>query len=154
VAIELPNELPVRAMTIILNTEAATVFDELVRNDNLNGLYRWPNALRKSVFVPAIEYLRANRLRTMLMKQMEDAMKGIDAYVGGNDLAITNLTGHPSVVLPNGTVGAEEKQSPPSITFTGKLYGEAELLAIAHAYQGATGFHLQHPTLHCSGGDV
>lgn len=147
VPIELPNDLPVGAMTIILNTEAATVFDELVRDDNLDGLYRWPTPLRKSSFVPAVEYLRANRLRTMLMRRMEEVMEGIDAYIGGNDLAITNLTGHPSVVLPNGKVEANEKKSPPSITFTGKLYGEAELLAVAHAYQVATGFHLQHPTL-------
>ncbi|MBP87962.1 MAG: amidase [Planctomycetaceae bacterium] len=146
VAIELPNELPVNAMTIILNTEAATVFDELVRNDNLDGLYRWPTPLRKSQFVPAVEYLRANRLRTILMRQMEELMEGIDAYVGGSDLAITNLTGHPSVVLPNGITEPEEKKSPPSITFTGKLYGETNLLAIAHAYQEATGFHLLHPS--------
>jgi Asp-tRNA(Asn)/Glu-tRNA(Gln) amidotransferase A subunit family amidase len=146
VAIELPNELPVNAMTIILNTEAATVFDELVRNDNLDGLYRWPTPLRKSQFVPAVEYLRANRLRTILMRQMEELMEGIDAYVGGSDLAITNLTGHPSAVLPNGITEPEEKKSPPSITFTGKLYGETNLLAIAHAYQEATGFHLLHPS--------
>ena len=147
VPIKLPNELPVSAMTIVLNTEAATVFDELVRNDNLEGLYRWPTPLRKSSFVPAVEYLRANRLRTMLMRQMEDLMDGLDFYVAGDDLAITNLTGHPAVVLPNGMTKPDEQRSPPSITFTGKLHGEADLLAIAHAYQEATGFHLQHPTL-------
>lgn len=147
VPIRMPDELPVSAMTIILNTEAATVFDELVRNDNLDGLYRWPTPLRKSQFVPAVEYLRANRLRTMLMRQMEELMEGIDAYVGGSDLAITNLTGHPSVVFPNGPVNADDKQPPPSITFTGKLYGETNLLTIAHAYQTATGYHRQHPDL-------
>jgi Asp-tRNA(Asn)/Glu-tRNA(Gln) amidotransferase A subunit family amidase len=83
----------------------------------------------------------------MLMRRMEDLMSGLDAYIGGNDLAITNLTGHPSVVLPNGFTEPGERKSPPSITFTGKLYGESELLAIAHAYQEATGFHLRHPPL-------
>jgi len=33
------------------------------------------------------------------------------------------------------------------LTFLGKLYGEAELLAFARAFQEATGFHLQHPKL-------
>lgn len=147
VPITLPHELPVRAMTIILNTEAATVFDELTRHNNLEGLHRWPNALRQGEFVPAVEYLRANRLRTLLMRKMEALMSGIDAYVGGSDLAITNLTGHPSAVLPNGFVENEGKRVPRAITFTGKLFGEAKLLALANAYQQATGFHLEHPGL-------
>jgi Asp-tRNA(Asn)/Glu-tRNA(Gln) amidotransferase A subunit family amidase len=67
--------------------------------------------------------------------------------VGGNDLVITNLTGNPTVVLPNGLRKSQEKQVPKSITFTGRPFGESELLTVAHAYQQATGHHLKHPVL-------
>ena len=67
--------------------------------------------------------------------------------VGGNDLLITNLTGHPTLVLPNGFDKRGDAEMPTSLTFTGRLYGEAELLAVGHAYQQATGFHLRRPPL-------
>ncbi|MEX0820045.1 MAG: amidase [Pirellulaceae bacterium] len=147
VPIRLPETLPVWAMTIILNTEAATVFDELNRNNVTEGLNSWPNSFRQGAFVSAVEYLRANRLRTMLMKQMETLMAGIDCYVGGDDLALTNLTGHPTAVMPNGFTQQGEQRTPYAITFTGQLFGETKLLAVAQAYQQATGHHREHPTL-------
>ncbi len=147
VPIRLPDTLPVWAMTIVLNTEAATVFDELNRNNITEGLNTWPNSFRQGAFVSAVEYLRANRLRTMLMKQMQTLMSGIDCYVGGDDLAITNLTGHPTAVLPNGFDQKGDVRTPNAITFTGQLFGETKLLAVASAYQQATGFHREHPTL-------
>jgi hypothetical protein len=97
--------------------------------------------------VPAVEYLRANRARTVLMQEMETLFHDVDLYVGGNDLVITNLTGHPTVVLPNGFRERDGLKLPTSITFTGRLFGETELLAVAHAYQQATGHHLQTPPL-------
>lgn len=147
VPIRLPDTLPVWAMTIVLNTEAATVFDELTRNNVTEGLNTWPNSFRQGAFVSAVEYLRANRLRTMLMREMETLMSGIDCYVGGDDLALTNLTGHPTAVMPNGFDQKGEIRTPNAITFTGKLFGETKLLAVAHAYQRATGFHREHPAL-------
>lgn len=147
VPIRLPDSLPVWAMTIILNTEAATVFDELNRNNITEGLNTWPNSFRQGAFVSAVEYLRANRLRTLLMRQMEALMSDIDCYVGGDDLAITNLTGHPTAVLPNGFDQKEDVKTPNAITFTGQLFGETKLLAVANAYQLATGFHREHPAL-------
>jgi Asp-tRNA(Asn)/Glu-tRNA(Gln) amidotransferase A subunit family amidase len=147
VPLTLPHKLPVDALTIILNTEAAAVFDELTRKGVTEGLNSWPRIFRQGQLVPAVEYLRANRIRTLLMRQMEEMMAGVDAYVGGNDLVITNLTGHPTVVMPNGFHKAGKTETPFSISFTGKLYGETELLAIAHAYQQATGHHLRHPAL-------
>jgi hypothetical protein len=145
--VQLPETLPVSAMTIVLNTEAATVFDELTRNNITEGLNTWPNSFHQEAFVSAVEYLRANRLRTMLMKEMETLMSGIDCYVGGDDLAMTNLTGHPTAVLPNGFDQKDEVRTPNAITFTGNLFGETKLLAVAHAYQQATGFHREHPKL-------
>ena len=81
------------------------------------------------------------------MQEMKKMMTQVDAYVGGNDLVLTNLTGHPSVVLPNGFRKSKEIEVPTAITFTGRLFGENELLALAHAYQQATGFHLRHPPM-------
>ena len=99
--------------------------------------------------IPAVEYIRANRIRTLVMQEMEKVISEVDVYVtpsfvGGN-LLLTNLTGHPAVVVPNGFRSADG--TPTSITFMGKLYGETELLSLAHAYQQATDFHLKRPPL-------
>jgi Asp-tRNA(Asn)/Glu-tRNA(Gln) amidotransferase A subunit family amidase len=147
VPVKLPDKLPVRALRIILTTEAAAVFDELTRQGVKEGLNTWPRTFQAGQFVPAIEYLRANRLRTLLMREMDEAMAPVDAYVGGDDLLITNLTGHPTVILPNGLAKRGDVETPTTVTFTGKLYGETELLALGHAYQLATGHHLRHPAM-------
>jgi Asp-tRNA(Asn)/Glu-tRNA(Gln) amidotransferase A subunit family amidase len=78
---------------------------------------------------------------------MEELMQKVDAYVGGDDLVITNLTGHPTAALPNGFSKRGKTETPYAITFTGRLHGETELLALAHAYQQATGFHTRRPPL-------
>jgi Asp-tRNA(Asn)/Glu-tRNA(Gln) amidotransferase A subunit family amidase len=145
VPINLPDKYPIGALTVILNVESAAVFDDLTRRGISEGIGKWANSFRQGQFVPAIEYLRANRVRTLLMREMQTLMADLDAYIGGDDLTLTNLTGHPTVVLPDGN--RDDPGQPPSITFTGKLFGETELLALAHAYQQATGAHLRHPKL-------
>jgi Asp-tRNA(Asn)/Glu-tRNA(Gln) amidotransferase A subunit family amidase len=147
VPIKLPSEYPLAGLNLILDTEAATVFDELTRKGITEGLNAWPNIFRLAEFVPAVEYLRANRIRTLLMRAMEDVMAKVDLYVGGNDLLLTNLTGHPTVVLPNGLRKSGDVELPTALTFTGRLYGETDLLAVAHAYQQATGHHLKRPPM-------
>jgi Asp-tRNA(Asn)/Glu-tRNA(Gln) amidotransferase A subunit family amidase len=147
VPIKLPSKYPLGALYPILGTEAAAAFDDLTRRGVTEGLNSWPQTFRQGQFVPAVEYLRANRVRTLVMQEMEEAMAGVDLYVGGNDLLLTNLTGHPTVVLPDGFRKASGGEVPGSITFTGRLYGETELLAVAHAYQQATGTHLRHPPM-------
>jgi Asp-tRNA(Asn)/Glu-tRNA(Gln) amidotransferase A subunit family amidase len=103
VPIKLPDQVPASALTVILDAEATAVFDPLVRGGNLEGTGLWPNSFRRGELIPAVEYLRANRIRTRLMQQMEELMRTVDMYVNGNDLTITNLTGHPTVILPVGT---------------------------------------------------
>ncbi len=146
-----PTELPVSALRIILSAEAAAAFDELTR-ENLDDLMvrqqrgAWPNSFRSARFISAVDYIQANRVRTLLMRQMDEAMRDVDVMVaptsGGNMLLITNLTGHPTVVLPNGFT---EQGTPVSITFIGQPFREAELLRVAMAYQDATDFHRRHP---------
>ena len=147
VPIKLPSRYPLDALRLILDTEAAAVFDELTRKGITEGLNAWPRIFRLGQFVPAVEYLRANRIRTLLARAMEDVMAQVDLYVGGNDLVLTNLTGHPTVVLPNGLHKRGDEELPSALTFTGRLYGETELLAVAHAYQQATGHHLKRPPM-------
>jgi Asp-tRNA(Asn)/Glu-tRNA(Gln) amidotransferase A subunit family amidase len=147
VPIKLPSKYPVQALQLILGTEAAAVFDDLTRRGVTEGLNSWPQTFRRGEFVPAVEYLRANRIRTLVIREMEEVMRQVDLYVGGNDLLLTNLTGHPMVVLPNGFRKANGVELPNAITFTGRLYGETDLLAVAHAYQQATGHHLRRPPL-------
>ncbi len=138
---------------IILVAEAAAAFDDLTRTDQDDLLKRqddeaWPNLFRAARFIPAVEYIQANRIRLQVMRKMAEVMRDVDVFVtpsfGGNVLMLTNLTGHPAVVVPNGFT---DRHTPTSITFVGGLYKEAETLAVAKAYQDATGFHLEHPVL-------
>ncbi len=144
-----PDDLD--SMMVVLLAETAAAFDEMTRK-NVDDLLKrqddsaWPNQLRAARFIPAVEYIQANRYRMQLMQQMDSLMQQIDVLVtpcfAGNVLPLTNLTGHPALVLPNGFNAAG---SPTSISFIGGLNREAELLNVAQAYQAATGFHRQHP---------
>lgn len=148
--IDLPA-LPVRPLILLIAAESAAAFDELTRSGKDDLLVRqtddaWPNSFRQGQTIPAVSYIQANRVRTLLMREMAKLMAGFDAYVaptyGGNNLLLTNLTGHPAVVVPN---GFRKNGTPTSITFTGRLWGEASVLALAKAYQDATGFHRRVP---------
>lgn len=150
IPIELPD-MPVDPMQVILSAEAATAFDELTRSNRDSLMVRqiknaWPNVFRSSRFIPAVEYIQANRMRYILIQKMAELMDNIDVYIApsfeGNNLFVTNLTGHPCVVLPN---GFDEDEHPTSITFIGRLYDEGTLLAFAKKYQDATDFYLKHP---------
>lgn len=143
VPITLPQETAGRIVSMILDVECAAAFDDITRAGVKEGIGQfWPLTFRRGRFVSAVDYLKAQRARTLLMREMASVMEKVDLYAGGNDLQITNLTGHPTVCLPNGfTKGG----SPTALTFTGRLFGEAPLLAVAMAYQKATGHHLKRP---------
>jgi Asp-tRNA(Asn)/Glu-tRNA(Gln) amidotransferase A subunit family amidase len=152
VPIELPD-LPVNAMRVVLSAEAATAFDQLTRSNRDSLLVRqdqgaWPNSFRSARFIPAVEYIQANRVRRLLQQDMQELLKGFDAYVSpsfvGSNLLITNLTGHPCVAVPTGFT---DQGTPVSITFCGPMYGEAAALEVAHAYQQATEWDDAHPSL-------
>ncbi|HMC31976.1 MAG TPA: amidase, partial [Candidatus Angelobacter sp.] len=125
----------------------------------------WPNTFRTARFIPAVEYIQASRARTVAMEMAAKVFEQVDVIVAptfSTQLLITNLTGHPAVILPNGLRGDDAPKprvrengevegggpgTPVSLTFLGQLYGEAKMLAVAKAYQDATNFHLQHPKL-------
>jgi Asp-tRNA(Asn)/Glu-tRNA(Gln) amidotransferase A subunit family amidase len=149
VAIKLPNSYPLAPLRHILNAEAGAAFDELTRQGITAGLNEWPAIFRQAMFFSAVDYIRANRIRTLVMREMEAVMANLDAYVsvGPRDLLLTNLTGHPSVVMPNGFRKDGSAEHPTALIVTGKLYGETDLLAVAHAYQQATGHHRRRPPM-------
>jgi Asp-tRNA(Asn)/Glu-tRNA(Gln) amidotransferase A subunit family amidase len=127
------------AIGFVLNTEAAAAFDDLTRSAGIKdeSLGNWPNTFRTHRFVPAVEYIRAQRIRSLLMREMDKLMAEYDAFVsptGGSSLGLTNLTGHPAVALRAGFVA----DAPVEIMVTGRLYDEATTLAVALAYERAT----------------
>ncbi len=154
IPIKLPETYPVSALRTILNAEAGAAFDELPRTGKDDSMVQqtpnaWPNSFREAQLIPAVEYIRANRIRTLVMAEMEKLMAELDVYVapsfGGINLLLTNLTGNPQVVVPHGFRKGDG--TPTSIVFTGKLFGEAEALAVAQAYQQATDFHKKRPVV-------
>jgi Asp-tRNA(Asn)/Glu-tRNA(Gln) amidotransferase A subunit family amidase len=151
VEVALPADLPIGSLNIILNAEAAAAFDELTRSNQDDRMVRqvrgaWPNSFRRSRFIPAVEYIQANRVRTLLMQRLHELFRQVDVFVtpsfGGSVLLATNLTGHPALVLPNGFTPAG---APVSLSFIGRLHGEAEVLSVGETYQAATEFHRKRP---------
>jgi Asp-tRNA(Asn)/Glu-tRNA(Gln) amidotransferase A subunit family amidase len=152
----IPVELPAITnydISFILTAEAGAAFDDLTRSNKDDQLVRqiknaWPNVFRSSRFIPAVEYINANRIRFLLIQQMQEMIKDLDFYIApswvGNNLLVTNLSGHPSVVVPT---GFSASGTPTSITFIGKLFDEGTIIAAAKKYQDATEHHKKHPPL-------
>jgi len=148
--IELPD-FPVEALRLIMDSETGAAFDELVvtgRADLLakQGKGDRPNNLRHAELIPAVDYIQANRARAILISQLAASLEGIDVLVAPSlsevVLMLTNLTGHPSAVVPNGFTGDRE---PTSISFIGGLYKDSQAALLAHHYQQGTDFHRRHP---------
>ena len=150
----IPVSLPERdpyPLGIMLSAEAAAAFQELTlsgRDDQLVRQIRaaWPNVFRAAQFIPAVEYLQANRQRLLLMQDFDRIFAEVDVYVtpsfGGAGLLMTNLTGHPQLVAPSGFL---PDGSPHSISVVGDLYGEAAVVTVGEAYQALTDWHRRRP---------
>jgi Asp-tRNA(Asn)/Glu-tRNA(Gln) amidotransferase A subunit family amidase len=152
IPVELPN-YPLGNILVLLSTEAAAAFDDLTRSKQDDWLKQqesgsWPNTFRERRFVPAVEYIQAQRVRYLLIQDTARVFDKVDLFIApslfGRTLQLSNLTGHPCVVVPNGFT---KSGAPTSISFVGKLFDEGELLAVAKKYQDATGFNLKHPKL-------
>jgi Asp-tRNA(Asn)/Glu-tRNA(Gln) amidotransferase A subunit family amidase len=142
---------PFNIIGIVLNAESAAAFDELTRSDRDSLIERqdkafWPNSFRSARFIPAVEYINANRYRSLLCTQIQAFMKNYDVVIvptfSGRQLSITNLTGNPVVCMP---IGFTKSGNPASITLIGNLYDEASILEAAKAYQNKTDHHKKHP---------
>ncbi len=151
IPISLPKDIPVNDLAIILTSEAAAAFDNLTLSNKDDQMvaqdkYAWPNTFRAARFIPAVEYINANRIRYKLIQEMAAKFDYVDLYVSpsweGDNLLVTNLTGHPCVVLPD---GFSSDGTPTSITLIGNLFDEGTILEVAKAFQDVTGYHLEHP---------
>ena len=185
IPVEFPK-FPWDSMRSLLTVEAAAAFDDLTLSGRDKLLFErsgssWPNSFRAARFYPAVEYIQAMRARTLGIRAFAKLFDQVDIIVAptsgpSNQVAVTNLTGHPAVILPNGLRGKDAPVPPPaaagpgggpgtpgfpgaggnqgggpntpvSLTFLGTLYKDAQLLAFAHAYQQKTAFHKLHPPL-------
>ncbi len=149
--VEIKQEVPLQALSIILMAEAGAAFDELTRNGGDDKMVKqgkdaWPNIFRAARFIPAVEYINANRFRSILINNMNELMKKYDFLVVPSledDIQLlTNLSGHPSVTMPDGFTA---EGLPTSITFIGSLFDEGIILSAANYYQLRTNNHLRHP---------
>ena len=171
VPMKMPTGYHFGDITPVLEAEAAAAFDELTLSgrDTLlteQGPQEWPNVFRVARFYSAVDYIQAQRARTLAMEAMAMMFAEVDVIVtpsNGAQLSATNLTGHPAVIVPNGVRGEDAPLpehtgdghpengggpgTPVSITFLGGLYSDARLAAFARAYQEATGFRRLRPKL-------
>jgi Asp-tRNA(Asn)/Glu-tRNA(Gln) amidotransferase A subunit family amidase len=161
IEVELPKYSDLDIGLIIYGEGNAALRDPIeTRPENLARQDRVANqhSLR---LLPAMDYINAQRVRTLLMEGMARMMADIDVYltpfdygdytpnpVSNANTSVTNLTGHPCVIVPH---GFNEKGNPTSLSFIGKLFGEAKMMALARAYQNSTEWHLKHPRQFVSG---
>ncbi|MCA9057610.1 MAG: amidase [Planctomycetaceae bacterium] len=143
IPIDLPRSPEIHATTLMLDVEAAAVFRPLTAANNLQGVNAWEQIFRRSHFVSAVDYLQAARVRTKLMAQMQTVFEQVDLYIGGSDLAIANLTGHPCLAVPVMVNYDETHPQPQCVTLTGRLHSEAGLLAIGRVLESAAGMQVR-----------
>jgi Asp-tRNA(Asn)/Glu-tRNA(Gln) amidotransferase A subunit family amidase len=152
VPIELPKAL-VEDYWLILDSEAATSFDDITRDGRIRQMVRdedeaWPNVFRSARLIPAVDYLRANRVRRRLMLDLDAAMRDLDLLVHPSDedatLAVENLAGQPAIALP---WGSRPNGAPDSIALAAHLDREMDLLGFAIAWQSRTDHHKRHPVI-------
>ena len=153
IPVTLPEQFPVQAMRIILSAEAAAAFDGLTLSNrdsllNAQEAFDWPNTFRTARLIPAVEYIQANRIREQLIIETNKIMQDFDLIItptfAGNQLTLTNLTGHPCLVIPN---GFDKDGNPLSISLIGNLYREDILCEAGSLYQDKTGYFKIKPIL-------
>ena len=166
-----PPAVETQMVGLILQAEAGAAFEQLVRSNGVDALVQqhagaWPNTFRSAQFIPAVDYINANRVRSTMLHEWWKLFRDVDVIVsptsGTNQLSATNLTGNPAVILPHGftegpvlrapqtaadsaAVAQPRPQVPTSLTFLGGLFDEARLLAVAAAYQARTDWHRRVP---------
>ncbi len=147
VEVKLPTEIPLRALTSIIDVEGASVFDQLLRDGHTEGWNTWTKTFRAAQHISAVDYIRFQRARTDLMYLFEKAIADVDVIVNMRDLVHTNFTGHPSVVCPAGYQTSGEGKSVTPFVVTGHLNDDSRVLAFAHACQRKLDANLSHPEL-------
>jgi len=164
VEISIP-ERPYDALFAQLEAEAAAAFEDMTLSDQDDRLTwqepnAWPNTFRRARFISAIDMIQVDRLRRLVMQEMDQMFEGIDLILGpnfaGSLLTITNYTGHPQLTLRSGLrrrrlagsdEGAPEYDMPTNISLWGGLFEEGRLLAAGRRLEQALGAHSERPNL-------
>ena len=145
--IDLKSDFPVEALSVMLGVEASAVFESPFRADRAANYGLWSSTFRNSQFVTAIHFLQANRLRGQLISETQRKLNQVDLVLGGNDLTLTNLTGHPSLIVHCGSETVRDKKVPGVIKLTASAYREDVLLHVGKAIQMALPPNPNAPTL-------
>ncbi|MDR9388406.1 MAG: amidase [Balneolaceae bacterium] len=157
VAFDFEHDVPLEGMFSLLTVEAAAAFDELTRSgeDDLMKWQEpqaWPNGFRAARFFPAVEWIQLNRIRSMLIQTIHKQIQDVDMILAppfwDENLLITNLTGHPSVVLPH---GFSPEGKPTGVTLIGHLFDEQRILEAGHVIEQELGINTQHPPIFTGG---
>lgn len=136
VELKLPTDIPTRPLANIIDVEAASVFDALLRAGHTEGWNSWTNTFRSAQYISAVDYLRYQRVRTKLAYRFEEFMSQVDLIANMDDVFYTNLTGHPSIVIPYEYEVENDVRRPVTMKLTGHLNNDDQLLTVAHSYQG------------------
>jgi Asp-tRNA(Asn)/Glu-tRNA(Gln) amidotransferase A subunit family amidase len=152
-AVDLPDiGSMTNTLSFILDAEAAAAFDDLTRSGDVEQLRSgtsassWPNTFRSGRFIPAVEYIRAQRARVLLMREFDTLMSKYQVLLSaGSDatLSTTNLTGHPAMAVKCGIVN----NTPQILMLTGRLYDEGTMARVAMAFEQATPWKDRHPVM-------
>lgn len=150
-AIDWPERIPAVAMDIIMRVESAAAFEELTARDRDDDLLDQsvdarPNVLRAAHFIPAVQYVQANRVRTMTTRRVHGVFQQVDVFLvppmTEAALVTTNFTGHPAVTVP---IGGPDDGPQQGIAVVGALWREDLALRVAHAWQMASQVHRRRP---------
>lgn len=149
--LEWPARIPAVAMDIIMRVESAAAFEELTSRDRDDELLDQsvdarPNVFRAAHFIPAVQYVQANRVRTVTKRRVHEVFQQVDVFLvppmTEAALVTTNLTGHPAVTVP---IGGPEEGSQQGVAVVGALWREDLVLRVAHAWQLASQVHRRRP---------
>ncbi len=172
VDVEIPHaELAGQALWIIAMSEAACFHEKRLREQWDDFDLQIQRELGAAMFYTATDYIKANRIRTILQKEMQQAFRKCDIMavpgsknkprelrtaeqarasydettatsVRRGNTSIGNMTGYPALVLPCGMFSGTPT-FPITIQLYGRPFDEFTLYRAAHAYESATDWHLR-----------
>ncbi len=158
--------------TTIHRAEAASYYRKLVRTQGDEIYPPVLLALEAGNFIPAVDYIQAQRARTLFVRQSRELLKDVDILAGpmtpipahrigetqvkvgdtvmGSTAALIqytrpfNLNGFPAITVP---CGFSDSGLPIGLQLAGRPFEEETVLRAAHAYQQATEWHKRRPPL-------
>jgi Asp-tRNA(Asn)/Glu-tRNA(Gln) amidotransferase A subunit family amidase len=131
----------------VVASESAAAFDALTRREEPKGVKGWPQFHLLGNFLTAVDYLKLQRMRAIIMQRFDRMMQAVDIYLCNEFIwhsdrepddqwdLYGNQTGHPMVVFPKKFEKKDGLLMPQPGMMIGRLYDESTLLTLAHACQ-------------------